>query len=378
MGKKIFSWKWMIASTVLFLAKCKIPFDPHVKNAKSQFLVVEGYINANGETSINLSRTRNITWGDTASYKNELNAKVVIEDNFQDIFPLTENTAGNYSGNYFLNSSAKYRLHVTTTENKEYVSDFIDLKNSPSEELGWKFDNGNVQIYVNAKDEDNKTRFYRWSYSETWEFHSQYYSNIVYNPLDSTVIPRTVPVFVCYRSGKSSQIILGTSAKLKEDVIDERPIVLIPQHDRRISVLYSILVTQYALDSAAYNYWNAMKSNTENVGSLFDPQPNQTRGNIHCVSDSSELVIGYIGAGATQERRLFINHSSMPGNWNVAPNCTEYEVPPDSILFYFGSGALIPYLKDSVRDVTKGYFSASDICVDCTLTGTLVKPSFWP
>jgi len=381
MSKKIFSWKWLIALSPLFLTECKVTYDPPVKNAKAHFLVVEGYINANGETSVNLSRTRNITWGDTAAYQYELNAKVVIESNLNEVLPLIENGAGNYSASYFLDPNAKYRLHITTSDNREYVSDFVAIKNSPSEELGWKFDNGNVQIYVNANDPNNNTHFYRWSYTETWEFHSQYYSNIKYNREDSTVIPRTVPVFVCYRTRNSPTIILGSSAKLKEDVIHEGPVVLIPNHDRRISVLYSVLVTQYALDSAGYNYWNAMKSNTENVGSLFDPQPNQTRGNIHSVSDSSELVIGYIGAGTTQQRRIFISHSSMPPDWDLPPNCTEYDVPntKDSIGFYFGSGAFIPYLKDSTpAGAVLGYFSASATCVDCTLTGSPVKPDFWP
>ncbi|HXS58826.1 MAG TPA: DUF4249 family protein, partial [Hanamia sp.] len=117
MSKKIFSWKWIIALPVMFLAKCKVAYDPPLKNAKLQFLVVEGYINANGETTIKLSRTRNITWGDTAAYKNELNARVAIEDNLQDVFPLNEKGSGSYSGSYFLYPNAKYRLHITTSDN---------------------------------------------------------------------------------------------------------------------------------------------------------------------------------------------------------------------------------------------------------------------
>jgi hypothetical protein len=366
----------------LFFAQCKVPYDPPVKNANSQFLVVEGYINANGETSINLSRTRNITWGDTASYKNELHAKVVIESNLNDVFPLQENGGGNYSAYYFLYPNAKYRLHITTSDNREYVSDFVEVKNSPSEDIGWKFnDGGDVQIYANAQDPNNNTHFYRWSYTETWEFHSEYYSYVMFNPADSTVIPRSLPVYVCYRTRNSSNIILGSSAKLTEDMIHEAPINLIPNHDGRISVLYSILVTQYALDSAAYNYWTAMKRNTENVGSIFDAQPNQTRGNIHSTTDPSEIVIGYIGAGTTQQRRIFINHSSMPASWDLPRNCTEHYVTNtrDSFVFYFIKQSLSPYLQDPPDGIPiRGYFSASASCVDCTITGSAVKPSFWP
>ena len=258
----------------------------------------------------------------------------------------------------------------------------MDCKQSPPiDEVGWKFKDGNVLIYANTHDPNNDTHFYRWSYSETWEFHSQYHSKWIFNPVDSTVIRRTIPVDVCYRSRNSNKIVLGSSAKLSEDVIHEAPVELIQFGDRRISVLYSILVTQYALDSAAYNYWNAMKDNTENTGSIFGSQPNQTKGNVHSVGDPTETVIGYIGAGTTRQQRLFISNSSMPSNWNGQSNCFEKYVPNniDSIIYSFAGNSLIPYEEDPPEAMMiKGYFSASATCVDCTLTGTLVKPSFWP
>ena len=52
-----------------------------------------------------------------------------------------------------------------------------------------------------------------------------------------------------------------------------------------------------------------MKGNTEDVGSIFGSQPNQNHGNIHNVADSSEMVIGYIGAGSIQQQRIFIKNS---------------------------------------------------------------------
>lgn len=139
------------------------------------------------------------------------------------------------------------------------------------------------------------------------------------------------------------------------------------------------MVTQYALDSSAYNFWNALKANTENVGTLFDPQPNQNKGNIHCVNDTTERVIGYIGAGSTQQYRLFISNSSMPSDWNQEQNCSYLEVPPikDSIVFYFTSG-FDPIDVHTQGITILGYYGASSTCVDCTLTGSPIKPSFWP
>jgi hypothetical protein len=161
-------------------------------------------------------------------------------------------------------------------------------------------------------------------------------------------------------------------------VINKAPLNLISYGDKRISVLYSTLVTQYALDSAGYNYWNAMKGNTENVGSIFDPQPNLTRGNIHCTTDPSELVIGYIGAGTTQQQRIFIDNNQMPPGWNSIPDCPIDSIDRDSIVYFLGDMVRIPI--DKVTDPFSRFActASSRSCTDCTFFGTNIKPLFWP
>src|SRR6185312_13341741 len=231
-------WIWLLPLVVL--SNCKTPYDPQIKTSKDHYLVVEGFINPDGVTNIKLSRTRNITWGDTAAYINEANAKVIIEDDRNSVYSLFDMGGGNYSGNYYLDANAKYRLHIFTDDNREYLSDFVPCKISPPiQQVGWKFNNnGDVQIFVNTEDPTNNTRFYRWDYTETWEFHSEYISGFIYDPVTNKVLPRTVPVFVCYRTRNASNVILGSSLKLKDDVIHEAPVTLIPNHDKRISVLY--------------------------------------------------------------------------------------------------------------------------------------------
>ncbi len=338
--------------------------------------MVEGFINGNGLTSIKLSRTRNITSGDTATHVNELNAIVAIEDQTNATYPLTEEGNGIYTVNTFLNPTNKYRLHIHTSGNKEYLSDYVPYKPSPAiDSLGWNFKNNDVQVYANTHDDQNTTRYYRWTYTETWEFHSPYYSAIEYDVPPGIINQRTEQIYACWPTQNSTNIILGSSAKLSLDVIHEAPLVLIPFHDSRLSVLYSIYVTQYALDSSAYNYWQAIKSNTEDIGSIFDPQPNQTKGNIHCVTDTSETVIGYIGAGSTSSLRLFISNTAMPSDWNLRSDCTMIVVPSDSLAFYFGGRLYIP-----IDEIRPGIYSGSTFsCVDCRASGgPNVKPVFWP
>ncbi|MGN6248789.1 MAG: DUF4249 domain-containing protein [Ginsengibacter sp.] len=384
MRNRSFKFNYKVISPIVLLVfffSCKEPYDPPLKASGAHYLVVEGYIHSDGQpTTITLSRTRNIAWGDTATRIYETGALVVIEDDQNNSYPLYASGGGNYSGAYNLSNDRKYRLHITTANNKQYISDFVPCKVSPPiDKLGWKFNGNDVELYINTHDPNNNTKFYRWDYTESWEFHSEYYTSLKYDPASKSVVHRNTPVYVCYQTRHSANIYVGSSQKLDNDVINEAPLAVIPFHDKRLSVLYSTIVTQYALDSMAYKYWHAMKGNTENVGSIFDTQPNQLTGNIHSVSDSTEPVIGYIGVGSTQQQRIFISNSDMRPGWNQPGNCTEILTHSDSLDYYFGGGIFIPFATDPPNALNPtGWYGASASCVDCTLTGTPVKPSFWP
>ena len=367
----------------LALSNCKVPYEPTLKTSDTNSLVVEGNIDGASPFIIKLSRSRMLTNGDTAARKPESGAKVIVEDDHQNSYPLYETGMGNYSSlsTLSLNAAYQYRLHIFTSGNEEYLSDLVPFKSSPAiDSIGWNIKDGGVQVYVNTHDPNNSTRYYRWEYSETWEFHTQYYSNYKYISSDSTIIPRTEQVNVCWRSDNSTNIFLGSSAKLSNDVIYQMPLPYIPPHDQKLSVLYSIWVKQFALDLNGYNYWLAMKNNTENVGSIFDPQPNETVGNIHCVTNPTENVVGYISAGNSYEKRAFISNSSLPSGWNLYDACLLITVPndKDSLAHYFGGGYTPIDVSGPPAFPPAAYTGSNASCVDCTLQGTNIKPSFWP
>jgi len=381
MNKKYFTRGVLYLLAMMALVNCKTPYDPPLKAIQSNSLVVEGFIDGAAPTVIKLSRTRMISAGDTARVKNELCAKVFVVDDQQNRYALVETGGGLYSSNVVLNLNPgnPYRLYINTGDNKEYVSDFVDYKQSPAiDSVGWKLKNDGIQFYVNTHDENNATRYYRWEYHETWEYHSIFPTGLQYNRSTDEVVPMAEQIYTCWGDAKSNRIILGSSAKLSDDVIYQAPLVDIENHSKKMSVLYSILVKQYALDITGFNYWEAMRNNTENVGSIFDPQPNQTVGNIHSLTTPSETVVGYIGAGSSFTKRYFVYNRDMPGRWNIFPRCDEINVTKDSTRFYFDYGGLLPVSEYLTNSGATAYTGAAIACVDCRLEGTNVKPDFWP
>ncbi|QMU30081.1 DUF4249 domain-containing protein [Adhaeribacter radiodurans] len=377
---------------LLFLSSCVDPFDPKVKDIPESFMVVDGFINTQGVTTIKLSRTINLT-ADTIPPA-ERGARVYLEEEAGTQFILREQEAGTYtSDNLNLDPLKKYRLHFSAG-GKEYTSDFVSVKTTPLiNEVTWQAKDEGMQIYVNSQDAANDTKYYRWKYEETWEFNSAYFAALEYRDNGVKARNSNENIYVCWRSENSSAIKIGTTARLNEDVISNYPLVLVPQGSVKLGRRYSILVKQYALSQEEYAYYEALRKNTENIGSLFDPLPTQLTGNIHCVTNASEPVIGFIGAHSETQKRIFVDKEELPKTWGRFATGYEDCPPLDSIIIdyqqyhniedveaYFAPGIYIPitpiYPKAGIPRLI-GFTSSSISCVDCRLRGTNVKPDFW-
>jgi len=158
-----------------------------------------------------------------------------------------------------------------------------------------------------------------------------------------------------------------------------------------LRVRYSLLVKQYALTSEAYNYYTQLKQNTEQLGTIFDPQPSELTGNIHSLSDKNEPVIGYVTAGIVGEKRIFIDSSELPGWTAETPygGCTLDSLkyhrlgPGTPGVEYFDVHDLIyTGYRTPIDEILGGYaaggfMATTPACGDCTLRGTNKQPKFW-
>lgn len=364
----------------MVLSSCREEFDPPVKSSADNFLVVEGVLNVAGPTTIRL--TRSFRLEDSARLRGERNANVSVEgkDNTTQLLAMTAD--GYYTSpglNLVLNN--EYRLRIQTSNGKEYLSDYVIARQTPPiDSIGWEKNEDGVQIYVNTSDPANNTRYYKWDFDETWEINSYYQS--LYKYQNGVVSPRSAAeeVYVCWKNAVNTSIKIGTSTRLQSDVISKAPLVFTPNGNDKFSVRYSILVRQYALDKKAYEFYELMKTNTESLGTIFDPQPTEITGNIRCVTDITEPVIGFITASTVSEKRIFITRSQLSG-WIFNQYCVSVLVAnhPDSIELYFANGGFEPYGSEELPiGLITGYFSSFPPCVDCVKRGgSTVRPAFW-
>ena len=370
--------KLLLPFFLLCMLCCKDRYNPPVVSTNSSFLVVEGYLNGSGATTIQLSRTFKLA--DTARVVVEGSAQVRVESNAGASYALANKGGGAYeAAQISFNPAQQYRLRIVVPGNKEYLSDWVAYKVTPAiDSVNWRRTGEGVQTYVNTHDDRNGTIYYRWDYDETWEFHSAYTTSLEYR--NRMIVPRNsnINIYTCWQSQTSNRILLGSSARLARDVISMSPVTAIRQGSWMLSVRYSVIVRQYALQEKAYQYWQNMQKNTENLGSIFDPLPSEISGNIHSVTDPAELVIGYVSAGTIQSKRIFINSGEV-SNWFYRDGCELLFTPNnrDSLEAYFGGGGYAPTDVAYNAFNVMGYNYSTIGCLDCRLRGTNVKPTFW-
>jgi hypothetical protein len=284
----------------------------------------------------------------------------------------------------------KYHLHIRTADGKEYASDYTAVKYTPPiDSITWQRENDGLRIYANAYDPQGASKYYQWKYEETWEFHSAYYNELkyIYDPVTTNPIGVTyknpdlsadTTIYRCWNTLSSTSIILGSTEKLTSALV-YLPVQYIEPHSEKLSILYSINLRQYAISHDEYLFLQKMKKNTEQLGTIFDPQPSEISGNIHCLTDPSETVIGFVEISEERVQRTFISNSQVPG-WNYDPGCVLIAIDnnPDSIAKY-GTGVMptLVKAKDFIRGIIS-FYASTPPCVDCTTRGIHQKPDFWP
>lgn len=75
---------------------------------------------------------------------------------------------------------------------------------------------------------------------------------------------------------------------------------------------YASNVYQYAITEATYTYWNNVRKNIDQTGSIFDVPPALIPGNISNVADPEEVIFGYFSASMVKESRVVVRLEDIP------------------------------------------------------------------
>jgi len=367
------------------LMQCKDPYHPPFSQATQNFLVVDGFIDASGD-SVHVTLSRAVALSLLQSSPPETKATVYIEDDLGTLMYLSEKTSGNYWLSNNFSFDRKYKLHIQTVDGEKYSSDFITLQQTPPiDSLAWSASANGLALLVNAHDASGKAKYYRWAYEETWQYDAPYPSSFVYDSqLDSVMFRQPQDqIYICWQTELSTQILLYTTSQLQSDVVGNYQVLFLPKGSPKLYNEYSVLVKQQALSEEAYNFFYQLQTTTQSVGGLFDALPSQVIGNVQCESDANQTVLGFFNGGSVSYQRVFIKFLQLP--IYLQYTAVDYsECKLDSIpVAKFKSISKaeknsVVWISGYGQETLDGYTVTSPPCGDCrTQGGTNIKPLFW-
>lgn len=331
----------------LLILGCRDPFEPEIIGQDLALLVVEGYVEVDGTSEITLSRTSMVK--DTSAVRMITGARVFVSpesgSSFWD-FEEVENGQYTFSGSFDTNQ--KYQLNIWLANGERYQSELLTPIITPEiAELGWLQDNAGVEIFVSTQGGAD-ARYFLWSFNEDWIFNAGVSSFLIYEDGAVRAREENERVDRCWDATRQPRIVLQNSARFDGNLIVERELVRIPPLSEKLQRRYSIEVIQRAIDQDAFDFWEILRKNSDDIGGIFSPLPSLIGGNIHAIDENNtENIIGHVSMGRSARQRIFIDAADVFPWRVVIPdyefcNLSTDTIPPNLVSSRFRVGLEMP------------------------------------
>lgn len=383
---------------------CVDPFEPEVGEYE-RTLVVDGVF-SNGEEPSRVYLSRSFDY-DAIEVPVITGAEVIIEDDQGNSTVLEETEEGTYQTNpaqFPGQIGRSYRLLINTPDGNRFESDWELMKAAPpienieAEYMEREQDDPllgpiiGLQLYLNTRDTEKNTRYYRWEFVETYEYALRHppFIRVEFGASPGRGDDEIIDIvgsefegFRCWKTEASRQILVASTENLTEDVIADFPIHFVSNKTPRLYLRYSILVKQYAVSKRNYEYLNTVKEINQTTGSLFDAIPNEVFGNISSSDGKNIPVLGYFSVAGVSTKRAFLDRQDTPFLTipPSGPACLNDTIPLSFGTLYsklnFSGWKLYDYHVND-NDERIGYLLTRLPCTSCAGNdATNVKPDFW-
>lgn len=386
---------------LLLTASCIYPFEPETPPV-DRCLVFEGNL-VIGESSTMSVRLLQPLSGSivTATDTWNINGEARVECTDGTVINGVPRLRGSNEVAFIFNltnASAKEAYRVLFTDDrtkKVYRSNWMKVEKAPLiERIDFVPDDRNVKVRLTLTGPTDDTRYFCWTYTEDWEIHSDFLPLYLYRygvdpynirGLAYEEIQGEYDKYYCWNRASSKEVFVADTRDLNSRTLPARQIAEFGRTTPRCQELYCISVTAYGISADRYAYIHHMNEVSNIQGDLFSPNPSAMRGNLRCEQDSTELVLGYVGVCQTTMTRAFFEGTRyytgrVDYSVRFFPNLAEpaeAESNEKGYDYFYSRGDRPLYLVADENGDEKMQW-APRRCVDCTMTGTKNKPSYWP
>ena len=389
------------AVAALILTSCVYPFEPAIETVDNR-LVVEGSVSIGGTSSFSFSRVIPFTSGEYVPAPLWISGYIEGEDGVK-----VKGVSGPQAGSSLvfdtsgLSPSQKYRVHFDNSETgASYESDWLEVCDKPViDDLRYILDHDRHELNVALSMHCSTQSHFRWYFEETWEYNVELWASHylvpseMYVPVGGEYHPELAVHkfesgenrYYCWKTLRSPVVKIISTSEQSDNRFTDLEFHRVSSSSDKLQIVYRLTLYFEAISEDAFLYWKNIEDNSQNQGTIFSPVPSQMKGNLHCISDPSADVIGYVNASQLVSAQMYYDNSQEdfydgPGlDWRSV-EIVEFTDPNEFVKLY--PLGYLPYtviLPEMGGDGSVTYQWAKARCVDCTERGgTKVKPEGWP
>ncbi|MFO7743942.1 MAG: DUF4249 domain-containing protein [Psychroflexus sp.] len=312
-------------------------------------------------------------------------ADVRVVGNSQHIFEETEPGIYISRDSFAAESGVDYQLRISVN-GQDYESESMQLPSSSSiDELeANRIDlNGENGVAITLSNEiiAGSANYYRYEYTETFKFNSNFFkvNDLIVEDGEVIEVPKQKEEYTCYGTDESQNIIIANTNTLSENSVKDLFITFVNSNDPKLSNRYSILVRQFVISQGAYSYYKVLDELSGSDNLFSQTQPGFFAGNISNVNNQEEKIIGYFDVSSVSTKRLYFDYEDF---YPVGSTRPKFVSDANCVV----TSPSIPTLKVQIEQNQVRWSSTTPSgefevvprrCVDCTVFGSNEKPEFW-
>lgn len=293
---------------------CVYPFEVDAPQTQKR-LVIEGNILIGALTEVNLSYMMGLNTPDSEMKNDKPAGKAWVESEDGKRY---EAKADNGSSTIVIDTrtapaKGRYRLCVEDLgTSREYVTSWQEV-NPPAEidDLTYVWDENTMTLCLSAHSEEGS--YFRWAYVEDYKFHADRPKDFIFDYAENKEVKleeSDYSTYWCWSTNSSREVDLVATTDLEDNRLVAHKFHTFSRGSMRLQTRYRMTIYLSCISADAYRYLDNLKITSDFTGDLFTPLPSDVNGNITCVEDPNEKVIGYVDVCQISTKEFYLDENA--------------------------------------------------------------------
>lgn len=371
---------------------CVYPFEVDAPQTQKR-LVIEGNILIGALTEVNLSYMMGLNTPDSEMKNDKPAGKAWVESEDGKRYEAEE---GNGSSSIVIDTrtapaKGRYRLCVEDLgTSREYVTSWQEV-NPPAEidDLTYVWDENTMTLCLSAHSEEGS--YFRWAYVEDYKFHADRPKDFIFDYAENKEVEleeSDYSTYWCWSTNSSREVDLVATTDLEDNRLVAHKFHTFSRASMRLQTRYRMTIYLSCISADAYRYLDNLKITSDFTGDLFTPLPSDVNGNITCMEDPNEKVIGYVDVCQISTKEFYLDENayklyapgrSQPTSFIPIVEWNKNGINPYPLdLREFWDKGFAPVYEGADGEGNSGVVWDYKRCTDCRLSGgVLESPEGW-